>query len=323
MESKYHYVVFGYPRDYFRVMFQDAIDKMGVEYIDDPIVYGGYNKLLVGLYHLHNNPYLNWRWQLPFNNIWFDKFYDKKEQGKPFCFVFMMDWVKPKFRGLLDVLRNKYPNAKFVVYLEDLVSRHNFDVEEAQKFDLCISYDLGDSKCYGFEYCPTFLSKVSMTPSKYTTDCSFVGLPKNRLDIINELYQKLSNSGLVCDFVISSLKDDNKKIAGVNYIKNDLPYLEYLNHVNSTNCMIEVMQNNCTGYTLRTWEALLYGKKLLTNNPEILRAPFYNERQFIYFDDPSAIEIEKIRERVEIPPFDSRSISSICLFELIEKMLNI
>lgn len=42
----YHYVVFSYPRDYFKVMFQNAIDEYDVEYISDPIAHGGYCKFL-------------------------------------------------------------------------------------------------------------------------------------------------------------------------------------------------------------------------------------------------------------------------------------
>lgn len=33
----YHYVVFSYPRDYFKVMFQNAIDEFDVEYISDRV----------------------------------------------------------------------------------------------------------------------------------------------------------------------------------------------------------------------------------------------------------------------------------------------
>ena len=34
MDLRYDYVVFGYSRDYFRIMFKDAIDEMGVEYVN-------------------------------------------------------------------------------------------------------------------------------------------------------------------------------------------------------------------------------------------------------------------------------------------------
>ena len=39
MKSKYHYVIFGYHRDYFKVMFHEAIEKLGAEYIHNPITY--------------------------------------------------------------------------------------------------------------------------------------------------------------------------------------------------------------------------------------------------------------------------------------------
>lgn len=320
MENKYHYIIFGYPRDYFRIMFQDAIERLGAEYIEDPIKYSSSNRLKILLYKIHYNPYLNWRWNLPFKKVWFSSFYNKIH-SKPLCFIFLMDWCSPSYKGLIDVLRKKYADARFVLYLEDLVERHNISLEEVQKFDLSISYDKGDAAKYGFEYMPTFLSKVDLSTEGISYDCNFIGLPKNRLPIIYQLFESLTNAGLKCDFIVSSLKDKNSRIDGIQYIRKDMSYWDYLHHVANAKCLVEVLQKNCSGYTLRTWEALLYGKKLLTNNPEILKAPFYNEQQFIYFEDPYKIDIDRIKRNIDVPFFDTEKISPLNLFNLIEKMI--
>lgn len=317
----YHYVVFSYPRDYFKVMFQNAIDEFDVEYISDPIVHGGYGKILQIAYHLHFNPYLNWKYELPFKDKWLKLYYNKTSL-KPICFLFLMDWIVPRNRGLIDILKVKYPNAKFVVYLEDLVSRHSFDVEEAKKFDLVISYDKGDAKRYNYVYYPTFMSKINLKRAeKEHSDFCFIGLPKNRLDKIYEVYHYLSSLGYKCDFIISGLKEKKQRISGIKYINHDMNYYDYLQHVVNSDCIVEIMQENAQGFTLRTWEALLYNKKLLTNNADIVNTDFYNPSQIMVFDDIKKISTDSFHKAI----FDSLDfmdkISPINLFKLLESKL--
>lgn len=318
---KYHYVIFGYPRDYFKIMFQEAIDKIEAEYIENPSQHAKMGRLAKLIHNIHFNKYLNWKYELPFKRLWFKHYY-KSQPDQSVCFVFLMGWIQPRYKGLIDELRKTNPTAKFVIYLEDLVSSHQFDLEEAKKFDLVISYDKGDAEKYRFEYNPTFLSKVNIkaSPSLHSDFC-FVGLPKNRLDVIYDVYNHLTELGYNCDFIISSLNNNSKRIKGIKYINKDMSYLEYLKLVVNTDCIIEIMQKNAQGYTLRTWEALLYGKKLLTNNPEIIKAPFYNEQQFIYFEDPYKIDIDRINRNINVPFFDTEKISPLNLFNLIEKMI--
>ena len=40
-------------------------------------------------------------------------------------------------------------------------------------------------------------------------------------------------------------------------------YIENLKHIRRTNCILEVVQNNAKGSTIRTWEAIMYDKKYL------------------------------------------------------------
>lgn len=318
---KYHYVVFSYPRDYFRVMFQEAIEKLEIEYITDPIVQGKYGKITQFLYHLHMNKYLNRFFEIPFQQLWYKYFYRGVEK-KDICFVFLMDWVKPQKRGLVDALKVRYPKARFVLYLEDLVSSHSFDTDEAKKFDLVITYDKGDAERYGYEFMPTFLSKIEIKENKVpNSNCSFVGLAKNRVDLINTLYNKLIGAGLKCDFIVSGLKDKTKQIDGIKYIKRDISYMDYLKHVDRTDCIVELMQKNATGYTLRTWEALLYGKKLLTNNKCIRTASFYSPKQFIVFDDVNDIDLDKLLEKDNKFEYNISETSPIKFFEMIDRTL--
>ncbi len=71
---------------------------------------------------------------------------------------------------------------------------------------------------------------------------------------------------------------------GINYI-DKMEYKEYLQRLDKSKCLLDVLQGESRGFTLRV-EALVYGKKLITTNSEILNAPFYDARQFLYISSP-------------------------------------
>lgn len=316
---KYHYVVFGYEPDYFQIMFHDAVKNADVEYIEDPIHYSIDNAFFRSLCALHNNRYINHFLKLPFKHVWYPLFY-KNKQNKPLCFVFLMHWNRKPQNRIIEVFRKHYPSSKFVLYLEDIVeSDRLFDYDAVDIFDMVVTYDKGDSMKYGYTYLPSFLSKIEiMSDSSNHSNCCFVGLPKNRVSTIYTLYDQLKLKGLKCDFVLPNVKKSERCRDGINYSNKFISYKEYLGHIANTDCIIEIMQKNASGYTLRTWEALLYGKKLLTNNKSILTAPFYTPDQFIYFEDASRINAEKIVDNRDLERFPAESLSPVKLFELIE-----
>ena len=52
------------------------------------------------------------------------------------------------------------------------------------------------------------------------------------------------------------------------------------------------MQQGGHGYTLRTCEAIMYDKKMITNNPEIKNAVFYSPERISVFEDVSEIDAD-------------------------------
>ena len=128
---------------------------------------------------------------------------------------------------------------------------------------------------------------------------TFCGAAKKRYSSIIQSYKVFKEAGLRCDFMVSRLLPGQNKIAGIDYIKYLISYKDYLRHVMRSDFILEIMQGNATGYTLRTWEAILYDKVLLTDNKAILKAPFYNKDQFIYFEKPEDIDVRRAREQKE------------------------
>lgn len=289
----WHFVVYGYDIDYFGVMFAEAVEAGGVEYVADPVSHYSGSRA-VGVFHRFcEHPRLRRMLHLDGHSIWRRWLIgDYVDVGKRLCFVFLMRWLKPGNEDLFLTIRRRYPDAMIVVYLEDLYETGvNLDYSMMTRHaDLVVSYDKGDAAKHGFLYYPTFLSAVSLPAcGKKHTDVAFCGASKQRYDLIVRTYEALVSRGLECDFMVSRLHPGQKKAGGIRYIRYLIPYQEYLSHVMRSDCLLEIMQDNATGYTLRTWEAILYDKVLLTNNKAIKEAPFYNPEQFIYFETPDDI----------------------------------
>ena len=68
----------------------------------------------------------------------------------------------------------------------------------------------------------------------------------------------------------------------------------------NSNCILELMNDNQAGNTLRFKEAVCYNKKLLTNNRAAFDSPYYDERYIRVFDDVSEIDPEWIAQKCAV-----------------------
>ena len=84
--------------------------------------------------------------------------------------------------------------------------------------------------------------------------------------------------------------------------------------------MLEVLQSNVQGKTLRTFEAIGYNKILITNNKTITGDPLYNKDYIYLLDDIYSFDFEliKIDKRVE---YKKLGMSPVLTLEAISKQL--
>ncbi len=289
----FNYVVFGYYNDFYRIPYSD-VDKLdNAVYLYKPI--DSSNKLLTFLYKAHFSGALNRFFDFPFKSIWNGMMFRRRFTTKrPICFIFFIRRCYLLKYGLMEHLKKRYPDAKFVCHYQDLVE-HCTDVSVdyiKEKFDLVFSFDQQDAKKYGFEYYPLVYSdyKVNDDPTIEQSDVYFVGKAKDRLDDIIEAYERLSYAGLKCDFHITGVKAEDRRLSDRIDYCDKMPYIENLKRIKATRCLLEVMQKGGHGYTLRACEAIMYDRRLLTNNPEVKRAPFYLSNNIAVFNKVSDID---------------------------------
>lgn len=290
-QSDYHFVILGDGDDYLQDMFAEVTGDANVEFIPHAIPY----RLKLrsfwqrALYRIHFNHVINRLIKLPFKEAWYRHFYEGAPSDK-LCFVFFMDALLPQYIPLFNVLRNTYPQCRFALYLIDLVSSRKgaLDVSMIKRYmDVAVTYDKTEAKTYDLLYYPNFISKLEIEedPQIPESDFCFIGTAKDRAGRVNDLYGTLSRMGFRCHFIVC---DEQRKGGaglsdGIELIRKPLPYRDYLKHIARSKCLVEIPQAGAQGYTLRVSEALLYGKRLISDSAAIRDLPFFRPDQFLFF----------------------------------------
>lgn len=307
---KYDYRVFLPWAEYAEIMYSDLKGFENVKLIYNPFKGGASNYILGKLYYIH---FLSrFSKYLPLKSIWNRYLYSEEpSDSNKLCFIFFISDLKKSKRCFFIYLKRKYPNSKFVMYFEDTVQsrfkngKNSLDFETLRVFfDITLSYDIEDCKKYGYTYYPTPYSRLKRfsDASLPESDLFFCGLAKKRLGIIEEVFKVCTDDNVKCDFIICSTSKSDQTLKGIVYRNKTISYSDYLRHLSKTRCILEINQEGAVGYSLRVWEALVYGKKLITNNKQIQKEPFYSQEQFYIIDTPSNINIDFIKKEDIIEP---------------------
>lgn len=280
------YVMIGFQTDYDQACFAKYSKENNFKFF-----YNTANmKFIEALQKLHCCESVNRYINLPLKAIWFNLFGNSIECTSEICFIFSksQSWLLAYKQGkYINLLRNKYPKCKIVLYLRDLInSYYKFDVKFFKdKCDAVLSYDNGDASKYGLLFCNSPYSIMDIYTRLDFSECDiyFCGKAKNRLDELYKLYEYFVNKAKKCKFIITGVpKEKVRKDLDIQYNKK-ISYYENLQYIQSTKCILDVVQQNSMGETLRVKEAITYGKKLITNNQNVEKRPFYSkDRIYIY-----------------------------------------
>ncbi len=85
--------------------------------------------------------------------------------------------------------------------------------------------------------------------------------------------------------------------------------------------MLEILPDNQKEKTGRYLEAILYNKKLLTNNKYLNMLPYFKERYMKYFENIEDIDIEWIKKVEDIDYGYKGEFSPNNILKLIEKYI--
>lgn len=331
---KYNFVYLGSDWDLYKILFSDIQKLPNAIYI--PGNFPPSNSLKGFFYRLHFNKNINRIIPLPGKKLWNGTyFHNSFSTENPICFIFSGSWLEFQDCEIEDYFRKKYPNSKIVLFLTDIVSKlklirfsnRPIDINVLKlKYDLILSYDKVDCEKYGFIYHPTVFSDyIGNKQIGSKSDVFFAGKAKKRLSKIIHVYEYLKKVGLKCDFIITEVDEKSKVYKDCIQYNSAISYTQYLQHALNSKCLLEIMQDDAVGFTVRVNEAVCLNKRLITNNPTIVNAPFF-DREKICVINTDNIHIDKnflqaIREDRPIDYHYKEHYSPIRLLEFIDSLL--
>lgn len=192
----------------------------------------------------------------------------------------------------------KHKNVRLYALLNDSMdanSIHMVFVREkllSPVWTRVLTYDKYDAEKYGFTWIGYRIYSLwdKVESDEKASDCYYIGYNKgNRESLVQSVYNRMKGSGINSRFdIVSDTQNPNQE---PQYLKNGIPYRDVVSRVKSTNCIIEILQNNQKSQSLRWFEAIAYNKKLLTNNANVRDLPYYDERYMKYFKKAEDIDL--------------------------------
>ncbi|MBO4897229.1 MAG: hypothetical protein J5590_02895 [Clostridia bacterium] len=329
MKFKYNYVFFNTadrnirkrnPNGYNTICAKDLENMENVNLVSYPLDWAP--QIIRWLF------YFTVKFNLPIKRLWYPFYFKNRfKDKKPLCFIASGTYLSP---GYLRYLRRKYKDAKFIKIHRDLISlwekRHPEFTNEVMEelFDIVMTYDEYEARKYFLPSFSEYESKIEVKKAENYPLCDvfFAGAAKNRLPILMDVYKRLTDAGLSVNYYLTGVPPkDRKPYPGIEYAQRNMPYSEMLYKTVNAKCVLEVNQENSVGYTSRFLEAVMYNKKLITNNLYIKNSKFYDEKLIKCFEKAEEIDTDFVKENTEINYNYKDEFSPVHLIEQIDKLL--
>lgn len=242
------------------------------------------------LWKLHHSKSMNQIFELPFRAAW--NRYSMMEDiisnvDENCCFVFSnvaMEYYEP---SLLRIYQKKY-GVKMVLYLLDTFDSYYSSGARLAcnrvSFDAIYTYHRPDAIRYGFRFFDTYYSRLSVTKQEVSSDVFFWGSEKGRGQQIRKIYTFLKDNGFCPRFGVCYANVSEYKKLDIE-CNQELTYQSIVNAINSTQCIVDLTGESSKGISLRVFEAVVYGKKILTDNSEVQSMRGIDPKNVKYFSD--------------------------------------
>lgn len=327
MDLSYNYVIFNTPEgrrfrvdedEYYYICSKDLVGSNGFIVVPHPL----YDRsvLLQMAYKIHNSPKINQLVRLPFKEKWFPIYYKGNfPDDRPICFVIMNPHLPIDY---LKFLKKKYSNCKIVRLHRDLRAvgeRMSPGLSDSGILDLEMTIDYGESIKYNWPHFCEFESKIEIKEQRpFECDLFFAGKAKDRIPLLMEIYQRAVKAGFKVYYYLVGVKSEEQiDLPGIVYADKFMSYREMLTHSVNCKCMLEVNQRGADGYTSRFLEAVMYNKKLITNNSYVKQSSFYRPDYIQCFDSAKEIDLNFINN---VTPIDYHYNNEFSPFRVIDRI---
>ena len=238
-------------------------------------------------------------------------FYGKWKSYKDYKTIIIFDALMRE--DLFQILKNNNPDARFIVYKWNPGTTQPWLDKMKNKGIEVYSFDISDCEKYpeikfNQQFYPMFKTQTDIGSAiKETQDFYFCGYNKNRFPLFKKLVNQFNKKDLSYKIIVREwsqygIKKRSKTIDGIQMVWKETTYEKILHDILKSKCLIDIVQKNQKGLTIRVMEALAYRKKILTNNSKLKKEPFYHPSNiFIIDEDDIENSCEQLKQFLEEP----------------------
>ena len=187
---------------------------------------------------------------------------------------------------LIDPISGNYPSAACARRLI-----------ETFPFRRILTFDPEDARNHDWTYCNTLYSKCAVAPRQVKYDLFYVGTVKNRIQACRQILELTKSNGVnACIKLLCFDRESARQLPTEAVMESYVPYPQLLEMMQDACCIFDMTQNGQTGVTLRYYEAVVYNKKLLTNNMHIKELPYYDSRYMRIYERFEDIDWDWVKD---------------------------
>lgn len=315
---KNYFVFFSHKFSVYEYMYKEILSLDNVKFFwgkDELLKL--LNKAERFLARIHFSPKVNSIIQLSNKNIWYFralkrlKLKLRREAGvnreTSLVFVWHYRFVKEINDGWIEYLSKVFPDSKNVFFFSDPSYLDNDLVNNLKKImDIIYVFDPNMAEKYNISYFPNVYpyTDEQRKNENYKYDVCFIGVDKGREEIALNISRICHVKGIKSSFILCT-KDKSKKdiqdLPDFQYIYQVMSYDKVLDIVKDSRCIIELAVEPYHTCSLRVQEAVIWNKKLITNNKNVDKMPCCkNSRWIHYFDKPEDIDWDFVKRNEEV-----------------------
>ena len=204
-------------------------------------------------------------------------------ENKTFDFAL---FIRPDYYPIHFIASLRNQCKKMMAYQWDGIHRFPEVKKYINYFDKFYVFDPKDLDQNTFPATNFYFDYHLSIPKINSKEVYFLGrYSENRMKFVPEMLEKIEQAGFQSKFLIFNPKNKTKyfhpKIKQIESISFD----ENLKNIQEAEVLVDFFNFEHNGLSFRTFEAIGYRKKLITNNPNVKFYDFYHENNFFIWNN--------------------------------------
>ncbi|MCO5947246.1 hypothetical protein [Mucilaginibacter flavidus] len=189
------------------------------------------------------------------------------------------------------------PGAKFILYMWDSFKNRKTTAELMPFFDNKFTFDPRDAQNFGLKLRPLFYIDLYSAKGngKLKYDLLFIGTAHtDRYKLLDKIRNQFSDKFIIKEYfflgskmLFWAKKIIEKDFRNVSYGNISFSPLTHKNNselVQQSKAVLDINHPGQLGLTMRTFEVLGSGRKLITTNADVVNYDFYNKNNILIID---------------------------------------